>query len=107
MSGFGIMDAKNYGAYFIRTSYQFCSVRYVRALTDQELKYKLYIDEQNDKVVVSRDLDSTPSNLKILEKGYERGIALRYINLKKNICTKKWSAIKEEANKIKNNFRRL
>jgi len=58
-------------------------------LTDQELGYKLYIDEYNDKAVVSRDLGSTPSNLQPLEKGLERGIILRYINWDRDICTKK------------------
>lgn len=67
MPGFGKMNANNYNAYFIGNSALFCSVRYVRVLTDQELGYKLYINEENDMIVVSRDLNSTTSNLKTLE----------------------------------------
>lgn len=79
--------------------YHLCQARYCRAKTDEELGYKMYIDEANDQIVM---LPHTQvSSLPILPKGVERGVALRYTNRKRKKVLKKWSEIKAEAAIIK------
>jgi hypothetical protein len=46
-------------------------------LSDEELGYKLWIDEYRDKIVVTSLSESQPSNTTELEKGLLRGLAVR------------------------------
>lgn len=80
--------------------YHFSQARYTRAKTDQELGYKLYIDQANDQITMLGH-DKT-SSLAELPKGLERGIALRYANRKEMKILKKWSEIQAEATQIRN-----
>lgn len=82
--------------------YHFAGVRYVKAKTDKELGYKMYIDEPNDKVVMLDE--SEYSSLPELPRGLERGISLRYANRKNRIVLKKWSEIQVEAKELRTKF---
>ncbi len=93
------------GSYFSSKDYHFGQVRYTRAKTDEELGYKLYIDNCNDQVVMLPNTQQ--SNLVELPKGLERGIALRYANRSQMKIYKKWSEICDEADQIRDYFKNL
>lgn len=84
--------------------YHFTQARYCRKLSDQELRYKLYVDESKDEVVVLR-LTDHPGSMRELEKGLERGIALRYMDRGRNLICKDWSFIQAEAQRIRQSIR--
>lgn len=80
--------------------YHFTQARYCRKRSDAELGYKMYIDQNNDKVVML-DVGVSANGLPELPKGLERGIALRYANRDKRVVTKSWSEIQNEATQMK------
>lgn len=84
------------------------SVRYCRALTDEELGYRLYVDESSDRVV-RLDLNEQPEAGYVeLPRGLERGVALSYLcydaDYEVYYFTKSWSKIKQEALNIRYNI---
>lgn len=82
----------------LQSSYM-TQVRYCRRLSDQELGYKLYVDDTEDKILM---LDpETVVGLDELQPGLERGIALRYANRQHKQILKSWSEIKAETAAIK------
>ncbi len=79
--------------------FHFCQVRYCRHLTDEELGYKMYIDEHSNRVVMlPYEVETT---LPELAKGAERGIALRYTNREHMRVLRKWTDIQREAGDIR------
>lgn len=82
--------------------FHYGSVRYCRALTDEELGYKLYVDESSN-IVVRFGLDELPdgNEYRELSRGVERGVALSnlYIDEDNGIYyfTKSWSQIQQIA----------
>lgn len=87
--------------------YHFCSARYCRPYTDEELGYKMYYSVKNDDVIY-RMLGSNPNDNSYIEipRGLERGVALRHTyrdpgkDFTKYQVVKKWSEIKAEAASI-------
>lgn len=81
---------------------QSAQVRFCRKKSDEELGYKMYINEAKDEVTMvdyplSAADASKVSGLSELPKGLERGIALRYTNREHRKVLRKWSEIKAEA----------
>lgn len=86
---------------------QSAQVRYCTKKTDEELGYKMFIDETNDQIIMvnyplsQADLEKT-TNLEELPKGMLRGIALRYTNrLHREVC-KSLSEMRAEEQEITN-----
>ena len=81
---------------------QSAQVRYCSKKSDEELGYKMYIDENNDKILIldfplSEVDQKTVESLKELPKGLLRGIALRYTNREQRQVCNSLSEIKNEA----------
>ncbi len=84
------------------------SARYCRAISDEELGYKLYVDESSDIVVYLPYGEEPESGYTELPRGIQRGVALSYLytDVDKGIYyfTKSWSKIQEEATDIRYNI---
>lgn len=114
INGFGLMSAiktdsplrmfalSNYGniglGALFGDTYHMHPARYCRRKTDEELGYKLYIDEVNDTVLMLPH--TAVSTLPELERGLPRGVALRYANRKHMKILKSWTEIQSEAAEI-------
>lgn len=97
---YGMLLFSRYEGISIRPNlYHLCQARYSRAKTDQELGYKLYVDNCTDQVIMLPY--NQQSAFVELPKGLERGIALRYANRNQMKITKKWSEIVAEASNIR------
>lgn len=59
------------------------NIRLCRSLTDQELGYRLWRDDANDKILVTTLNEAQPVNTVELEKGLLRGLAVRWLNKEK------------------------
>lgn len=94
-----ILFNRNTGIDISSNLYHFSQARYCRVKTDQELGYKIYVDDCNDQLVMYPITKVT--QFTELPKGLERGIALRYANMGEMKILKKWSEIKEEAAQIR------
>lgn len=88
--------------------YHFCSSRYCRPYSDQELGYKMYYSIADDIVIYKLYNESAPGgDYKELPRGLERGIALRYTyrapgkDITRYKVVETWSKIQAEAQKIK------
>lgn len=78
------------------------NVRLCRPITDQELGYKLWIDETNDQIVVTSLAQAQPTNTRELEKGLLRGLAVRWMNEDKTKVIAPLSKLQAEVDKTKN-----
>ena len=78
-------------------NYRFC-----RRLTDEELGYRLWVDEANDKILVTALTDTQPANTTELEKGLLRGLAVRWMNEDKTKVLASLSKLQAEIEKTKN-----
>jgi RHS repeat-associated protein len=95
---FSVQDAHN-SIIVNQELWHFCSARYCKPVPDEELGYKLYVDNCNDAVVMYPYNKQT--RLTELPKGLERGIALRYANRSRMKVYKKWSEICAESEEIR------
>ncbi len=77
------------------------SVRYCRALTDEELGYKLCVDESSNIVVRLGLNEELEPGYRELPRGVERGVALSYLYIDEDngiyYFTKSWSQIQQIA----------
>lgn len=82
--------------------FHFCSARYCKKMSDEELGYKMYASDLTDQVIFLplNETPKTAEQYKELPKGLERGIALRYATADRKKCTESWSTIKAEAAKM-------
>lgn len=79
------------------------NVRLCKALSDEELGYRLWVDEDNDKILVTTLDDIQPENTIELDKGLLRGLAVRWMNEDKTKVLVALSKLQAEIEKTKNN----
>jgi len=89
------------------TRYWLRSIRFCRPLTDEELGYRLFVNEATDKIDVIAHTKQSPAihpdNAPELEKGIIRGLALRYMSEDNTQILQPLSWFKSELEKTKDN----
>ncbi|MDR1092502.1 MAG: hypothetical protein LBL79_15655 [Prevotella sp.] len=84
------------------------SVRYCRAIPDEELGYRLYTDESSNSVVYLPSGEEPETGYVELSRGVQRGVALSYLYTDKEhgiyYFTKSWSKIQQEAAAIRSSI---
>lgn len=88
---------QNESVKFWQRNYRFC-----RALTDDELGYRLWRDDMNDRIVVTSLTDAQPVNTNELEKGLLRGLTVRWMNEDKTKVIAPLSKLLEVVDKTQN-----
>lgn len=95
-------DTSLKGFYLQVWFWHLAAVRYCRAKSDDELGYRLYVDVPNDRVLMLGTSEDT--SLPELQKGLERGVALRWASRKHRLVCKPWSEIQNESNELRRYF---
>ena len=76
--------------------------RFCRPLTDEELGYKLWRDDANDRILVTALNQPQPAGTTELAKGLLRGMAVRWLNAAKTKVAVPLSRLLAEIEKTRN-----